>query len=431
MNSPTFCIDRRSDVIDFSQLQRDYATYLPAISRGYADAVIKPLRRNAPVSSVDLNFFDPETSLFYLPFALYSAGQADLTSKTPCNVSERDKTNTFVLGDSGGYQIIKGTLKVNGKIVKRPGDPERRVILDWLELHCDWAMTLDVPTDALKFASSGYTRFSDCLTDATSHLIYFHKHRKGNIKFLSCLHGRNKAECDLWYNGVRDLPFEGWAFAGAYKKNWYLVLHMLLRMRDEGSLEDKERLHFLGQSGLGSACILTSIQRALRKHINPNIIVSYDAASPFTQAIDCQVYNGYSLTPQRYSVSMERMPDAKAYIGSDIPFPWRSPIGERLTLGDLCVKKTGARAWDQVTDHMMMNHNLFMQMDAIIAANRVFELESGDAKKYCSERLLKIRDVIAKAFTEEDWDTFLERERRVLEISGKNEPEGLGARGDF
>ncbi len=72
-----------------------------------------------------------------------------------------------------------------------------------------------------------------------------------------------------------------------------------------------------------------------------------------------------------------------------------------------------------------------MHMAAIIAANRVFELESGDVKMYCSARLLEIRKVIAKAFTEEDWDTFLEKNRRVLQMSGKSEPKGLGARGDF
>ena len=418
-------------MIDFSKLQRDYAMYLPAISKGYADGVVKQLRRPVPIKPKDLDFFDTGTGLFYLPSALYSAGQAGLTSKSTSSVYQRDRAKTFLLGDSGGFQIIEGTLKIGGKVVKKPGDKERGTILRWLEKHCDWAMTLDVPPAALDFPTSGYSRFRDCLADTLYHLLHFQKHREGDVKLLNCLHGRNQDECDLWYNAVRDFPFEGWAFGSGYKENPHLVLHRLLSMRDEGTLKDKERLHFLGQGGLSIACVLTSIQRALRQHINPKVCVTFDTSSPFTQAINCQVYSGYVLSPKAFSISKERMPDSASYVGSDIPFPWRSPIGERLTLGDLCAKRNGARAWDSLTDHMMMNHNVFVQMDAIIAANRVFELEAGDAKKYCPTTLLEIRDIIAEAFKTQKWDTLLTQHRKLLQMKSSDFSDGLNVKGDF
>ena len=418
-------------MIDFSKLQRDYATYLPAISKGYGEAVFKPFKRSVPIEPKDLDFFDTDTSLFYLPSALYSAGQAGLPSKTASNVYQRDRAKTFLLGDSGGFQIIEGTLKIAGKVVKKPGDKERGIILGWLEKHCDWAMTLDVPPAALDFPTSGYSQFRDCLADTHDHVMYFEKHRKGRTKFLNCLHGRNEFECELWYNAFRQFEFEGWAFGSGYKENPYLVLHRLLSMRDDGYLKDKERFHFLGQGGLVIACVLTSIQRALRQHINPEVCVTFDTSSPFTQAAECQVFSGYVLKPKTFSISKERMPDSPSYVGSDIPFPWRSPIGEQLTLGDLCVKSSGATAWDGLTGHMMMNHNVFMQMDAIIAANRVYELEAGDAKKYCPTALLEIRDIIAEAFETQNWDTLLTKHRNLLQIKSNDFTDGLNVRGDF
>jgi hypothetical protein len=419
-------------MIDFPSLQRDYATYLPAISRGYAEGVIGELSRAAPVTASDLNFLQPATELFYLPSALYSAGQADLFSRQPCSVTARDKGTTSIMGDSGGFQIIEGTLKIHGRVIRKPDDEQRRIILDWLERHCDWAMTLDVPPVALDYPSSGYTRFRDCLADTMFHCMYFVKHRRGGVEFLNCLHGRNLAECDLWYDAVRQFPFEGWAFGSGYKKNPYLVLHRLLRMRDEGYLEGKERLHFLGQSGLEIACVLTAIQRALRAHVNPGVRVSFDSSSPFTQAAEYNsVYSGYLLTPRRFAIVQGPMPRSPGYVGGDVPFPWRSPIGDRLTMGDLLVQADGKRPWDTATDHMLMNHNLSIHMEAVIAANRVFELDAGDAKHYCPPRLLELRDIIPQAFRTEDWRTFLLRHRRVLEAGVGPFGEGMDVRGDF
>jgi len=419
-------------MIDLSQLQRDYAAYLPAISKGYAEAVVKPLRREAPVAETDLDFFNRDTTLFHLPAAVYSAGQAGIPTRRTCSVYERSRADTLVLGDSGGYQMIKGNLKIGGKTVRKPRDKERNLILGWLEEHCDWAMTLDVPIDALKFPNSGHKKFSACLARTECHLMHFQKERQGRVKFLNCLHGRTKAECELWYNAVRDYCFEGWAFGSGHKENPYLILHRLLCMRDDGGLDGKERFHFLGQSGLQIACILSAIQRALREHINADVIVTYDTSSPFTtQAEYAKVYTGYTLTPRRFSIMQENLPDSESYVGSDIPFPWKSPIGERLTMGDLCVKKGGARTWDSLTDHMVMNHNVFVQMDAIIAANRVFELETADAKNHCPASLLEIRELIAKAFTTERWDTLLTRHRQLLQLKSNDFTDGLGVNGDF
>ena len=47
---------------------------------------------------------------------------------------------------------------------------------------------------------------------------------------------------------------------------------------DDDLINDKDWVHFLGLGRLDWACFLTSIQRQIRKHHNPNIILSFDAA---------------------------------------------------------------------------------------------------------------------------------------------------------
>lgn len=68
---------------------------------------------------------------------------------------------------------------------------------------------------------------------------------------------------------------------------------------------------------------------------------------------------------------------------------------------------------------------------AIIAANRVFELETSDAKKYCPTTLLDIRNIIAEAFKTQKWDTLLTRNRKLLQMKSNDFTDGLNVKGDF
>ncbi len=432
-------------MIDLSQAQERYATYLPAVTRKYIEDVIRPLKRPISVTETDLNFLDPKTTLFYLPNVLYSAGQADLASEVENAVSKRNRRNTFVLGDSGGFQIISDKLNINGKSGPELNDTERKVILDWLERHCDWAMTIDVPTGALEEPLSGYTGFTETVGDTFEHLKYFWHGRSGTTKFLNCLHGRNIAECDIFYEAVRYYRFEGWAFASGYKDSIYLVLHRLLTMRDLGDLDGKKRLHFLGRGALERAVILTAIQRALQNTGFPDIKLTFDASTPFTSAARGDVYTGYRITPDRgFTIDQAKAPDAEAYIGSDIPFPWRSPLGDRIVMGDLCPNQpkvteiegseTGKRrtTWDFLSYMLLMNHNLFVQIEALVAANRVFELETADARNFVPPRLLEMRERISEAFVREDWQSFIDEHEGLLSKNAKELVDhSLGAYDDY
>ena len=138
---------------------RDQAIYVPSVGPGFAKHVYegkwaRPLPNG--LTPRDLNFLDPNTQLLRLSHVMSSAGQA-LNQNKPCIITQRNRAHTFMIGDSGGYQIASGLLKING-------NQDRLRILRWLEKHSDVAMTLDVPTGPLLKPGYSFTSFKDCLT---------------------------------------------------------------------------------------------------------------------------------------------------------------------------------------------------------------------------------------------------------------------------
>jgi hypothetical protein len=101
----------------------NYAVFLPAISTFYNNTISKQIATGTyvdknrmpatlPNDASSLNFLDPHKSTFFYPWSLYSAGHADLDlSKTggkEIMIRDRSRSDTWMLGDSGGFQIGKG-----------------------------------------------------------------------------------------------------------------------------------------------------------------------------------------------------------------------------------------------------------------------------------------------------------------------------------
>lgn len=339
-----------------------------------------------------MNFLDPERGAFHYKYGLYSAGHAQLdldkTMKQDAMIQERSRGDTIILGDSGGFQIGKGVLKFDWSDFKGPGaNKTRDQILNWLELTADWSMCLDVPTWAsndLHREKTGLTSFQDCLDATMWNNDYFVKNRLGHTKFLNVLQGNSPEEADIWYNTVKHLPFEGWAMGSQNMCNMPIILNRLITMRDEGMLEGKNWMHFLGTAPLDWACYLTSIQRVLRKHCNPNLTISFDCASPYIAVAYGLSYTDPSFRRDKWSIIMEKAPDNKVWAGSDIPFPWKSSIGDRLTMGDVCyyapgdlnkIGKEGKTSWDSFSYGLYMAHNTEIHIQAVQRANQLADME--------------------------------------------------------
>ena len=65
--------------------------------------------------------------------------------------------------------------------------------------------------------------------------------------------------------GNSELALEGYAFADLQKRNMRMALRRIPKLREDGLLEGKGWIHFLGTGKLDWACYLTSIQRNVKK----------------------------------------------------------------------------------------------------------------------------------------------------------------------
>jgi hypothetical protein len=425
--------------LNLTPLQKDYAVYLPAISSFYSTYVAKQrLEKFIPDERIPkgfdrgiegMNFLNPEQGYFTYKYGLYSAGHAQLdvvkAQTQESMIQQRDRGNTMILGDSGGYQIGKGVLKFDwldfeGKAATKT----RQSILEWLEATADWSMMLDVPTwacDHIHSPKTGLKTFEDCLEKTRYNNDYFLMNRLGATKWLNVLQGSDWDTAEKWYEGVKEFSdpkgkyagreAEGWAMGGANMCKMDITLKRLMTMREDGLLEGKNWMHFLGTAQLDWSCYLTLIQRQLRKHINPELTISFDCASPFIATAHGLVYTNAQHTNKRWSVIMDKAPDNKALSGNDIPFPFESEFGRRLTMEDIAYYDLGKRktdaelggvkfdhlnpehyhiaprlnklgkipnktSWDSFAYALMMGHNVECHIVAVQRAQQLMDIET-------------------------------------------------------
>ena len=370
--------------VNLTPLQKDYAVYLPAISSFYSTYIAKQrlekfIEDERIPTGFDrgiegMNFLNPEAGYFTYKYGLYSAGHAQLDLQKSITqesmIQQRDRANTMILGDSGGYQIGKGVLKFDWLNFEGPeANKTRQKILEWLELTADWSMMLDVPTwacDHIHSPKTGLKTFEDCLEKTRFNNDYFLENRLGQTKWLNVLQGSDWDTAERWYEGVKEFSdpkgkyagkeAEGWAMGGANMCKMDITLKRLMTMREDGLLEGKNWMHFLGTAQLDWSCYLTLIQRQLRKHINPELTISFDCASPFIATAHGLVYTNAVHTNKRWSVIMDKAPDNKALSGSDIPFPFESAIGRRLIMSDIAYYDLGQRKTDAELGEVKFNH---------------------------------------------------------------------------
>jgi len=355
-----------------------------------------------------LNFLDRDKGYYYYKYGLYSAGHAYLNlAKSDTEeqmIQQRDRSDTLIIGDSGGFQIATGVLKIDWTTFKTPaGDKMREDILRWLEHTADWSMTLDVPAFAAEgnlSAKTGLKKFEDTLDVSLYNLDYFVKNRKpGATKFLNVLSGSTLENGITWYDAVKqysdpkwmvengfgeDRTLEGWAFAGVNRTSMEAALTQILLLRQDNLLKDKDWIHFLGIGRLDWGCYLTSIMRQLNKHDNPRLKISYDAASPFVATAYGLAYNYNYFDSKRLTYSMGKAIDEKYFKGSQLAMPFQSPIMDRLKVGDVCVLgdtdpnkngKIGRTSWDTYTYLLYMMHNTYNHIQATQEINRLADIE--------------------------------------------------------
>lgn len=417
---------------------QDYAIYLPAVNDEFARRVTQQVPQNrqfpANLQLSDLAFWNKSNPLFYYPYVLHSVGQFTVGSVIDNGLTRGGRSDRVLIGDSGGFQIGKGTLKGYNDLFKGMSaddaveawvnaDDVRNWIVTWLETYCQYAMTLDMPLWAAT-DSGADSPFHSCtmeqLTTMTvANLRFIEMHRKGNVKWLNVVQGIDEQTTRDWYSAVKWFKYGGWALAGAAGVRGGLlnVLKTVLMMRDDDAFSaGQDWVHVLGTSTLDWAIVLTAIQKSLRQ-VNSAIKISFDSSSPFQLG---GRYEEACFLPEldehvsSWKVKKETSPHGHVYVGSNEAFPFQSPLGNLMTLGDLNVYKGiyEKRRYDPISLSMLVHHNVYVYLKAIQMANeRVF---STDPDRLVPRLYEQCIDVIAEAFDKPNWYSYLESESSLL-----------------
>ena len=443
------------EIDNLTSKQKDYAVFLPALSGFYATYVGKQrfpdangnlyvettrIPANFENGMEGLNWLNPTEAYFPYHWSLYSAGHAelDINKHSPKEdmVRNRDRSRSFILGDSGGFQIGKGVWEGDWKNPNCPkAQKKRELVLTWMDAYMDYGMCLDIPAWVARSPAgakaTGISTYDEAVEGTYINNDWFVNNRTGACKFLNVLQGENHADADDWYDRMKKYcdpkqypgkHFNGWAMGGQNMCDVHLVLKRLVAMRYDGLLVEgiHDWMHFLGTSKLEWACLLTDIQRAVRKYVNPAFTISFDCASPFLASANGQIYiqtetedRGkwtYRMVPsvdnKKYALDTRKFSDAVLQDGIFSNFT-DSPISNRIQINDVCVyhdgvrktaaelngeefdvtnlnhystppalnkiNKVGKTSWDSFAYAIQMGHNVWSHINSVQEANRQYD----------------------------------------------------------
>ena len=430
--------------------QNDYAYFLPATSGFYSTFIGKQRYSNyvdpsripgSFASGVEsLNYLEPDKGAFYYDHCLYSAGHANLDlnkfDESEDMFRNRNRATSWVLGDSGGFQIGKGVWPADWKDPNCPkAMKKRQQVLAWMDALMDYGMCLDIPAWVARSpagrAATGINSYIEAVQGTYINNDYFINNRNGNCKFLNVLQGENHTDADDWYDRMKkycdtkiygDRAFNGWSMGGQNMCDIHLVLKRLVALRFDGLLEKGQHdwMHFLGTSKLEWATLLTDIQRAVRKYHNDQFTISFDCASPFLATANGQIYtNTETVDRTKWVYRMQASADHTKYSQDTRLFKDEviqdgifkkfesSPIIDQVLMKEICIygagivnpnlpantepdpynplhwtvmpdvnklgKVSNRTSWDSFTYAIMMGHNVWMHVNAVQEANRRYD----------------------------------------------------------
>jgi len=441
----------------------NWALFLPAVSSFYIAGLGKqrkgeeyfekariPAGFNGDVEC--LNFLNSQQGLYTYKWGLYSAGHANLdTTKSDANESIiRERENgTFMLGDSGGFQILKCQWPADWKDPNCPrAMKKRKEVLTWMDTYMDYGMCLDIPSQSLTTyhikdpktgkSAHGIKTIEEAISATHINNEYFIKNRSGKCKFLNVLQGRNHTQSNDWYAEMKkycdpkvypDNHFNGWAFGGQNKIDVELMLIRMIDIIHDGLLEPNKHdlIHCLGVSILEYAVLFSDIQKAIRKYHNHKLQITFDCASPFFSAAKGLAYFNTSIEHnKKWAYSMEKTAEDKKYSMDTRKFSDAvlqdsihqkfsdSPVTDLMVMKDLCYRGVGfigqhgketKTSWDTLSYTLIQSHNVYQHIFAVQEANRKYE--TGVVPKMLMnesfERIL-FKEIIDEIFSFNDRD---------------------------
>jgi hypothetical protein len=453
-----------------------YAFFTPSVSQMFVLAHAKKWPRQ-PVDFDLLNFMDDvNKNHFTWPANLYSAGHAHLdpqkSDEREPMIQGRNRSNSVLIGDSGGFQAATGVLDFDWKNpLSEKSINQRLELMRWLEHTADYSMVLDWPAWAIDTGRLPATlmhfdpttdpltpstdEFQNCLKGTVWNNHFFINNRTpGKTKFLNVLQGRSDKEADEWYDAVTpfsntdihgERAFEGWALGGATGGDPSLTMRLLVRLRRDGYLSGPDRwIHVLGRSRLSTAAYLAALNESLSRNLNDGIQISYDASSAFLYAVNGNYVTDYAVSPKGLNLISAEFPMDARYIdgvltedenGNQVahgalPFLYngvssermadpnhkKSNVSAKLKMSDFILapiegKTKKAYRMDTASYYYIMAHNVEMQAHAVeYVCDKLF---APDAADHIPSIFLEFKDFVNRLFYTDGkaWDSLSDAEK--------------------
>lgn len=343
----------------------------------------------------EFNWYDGSQPRFRHCSALYSPGHAELNLDKARLVDkllfERDRNNTFLLVDSGGFQVGTGAWPLDQveKYVTK--------VLRWQEAISDLAVILEVPTWMQE--NGKYIEFDKSLELTNRNLKTYAEHCTGKVKFLNTLHGKTYDEGRRWFDATRWFNDQGyavgWCFSSIFSLNFYEAIKLLVYMIEQ---EHYPRyLHFLGQ-GTAQSAILANLMRRTVARAYPDqlvqsasgnvVTVTTDASSEFQsigrhmsiyeRTVETATAKNSASPFQIKTAKFEgadrnRFPPERTY--PDVEGPILGKHENGVVFGDILLPKSSAARssnnLDTVSLAILIAHNLWVKLDAIERMSRI------------------------------------------------------------
>jgi hypothetical protein len=378
--------------------------YLPSLQPNWVSSLKRSLyhyRDNVEYGSFaaldEFNWYDGSKPRFSHPYALYSPGHAELDPDKARVVDkllfERDRDRTFLLTDSGGFQVGTGAwpIEQTSKYVTK--------VLRWQEAIADLAVILEVPT--WMKVNGSFIEFEQAVDLTNRNLKAYAEQATGKVKFLNTLHGMTYDEGRRWFDATRWFNDEGhavgWCFSSIFSLNLYEALRMLAYMIEQEHYP--QYLHFLGQGTAQSAIVASmmrrTVPRAYPEHVKQArsgnaLNVTVDASSEFqTTGRYMSIYErvveavGGKTSVSPFSIKTakfegedrSRFPADRTY--PDVEGPILGKYSKGVVFGDILAplnsQTKSSNNLDDVSLAILIAHNLWVKLDAI---ERMSQLES-------------------------------------------------------
>ena len=425
---------------------KNYAIYLPAVNSFYPTAVQKPFPVGRPVpediTNEDLKFWTGKSNLWSHNHNLHSIGQYNVGSVPKNSLLERGKTDGVLLGDSAGFQLGKGKLKGTHGLTSGMSSDEAVAawqdaydvkiwIINWLETYCTHAMTIDIPLWSM-LASNKASYFHRCseheiLAMTLDNLKIIDSRPEGRTKWLNVIQATNLQDFRRWWDAVKWFKRGGWALAGnaGWRGGLHDLLYVVLTMRDENAFKiGLDWLHVLGVSTPTWAVLLTAVMHGIQR-TNPALQVSYDSASPFQEGGKWDKASkppAFDSNPDSWIIRSDTLEARRSYVnGNPVPFGYRSALGKLLFMQHLTVDgdQYSSRRIDSLTNLFLVNHNLWVYIDAFERANEIaFSDSRGSLPRDLAHALDAIEIIFAKP--KQQWQAELTSRKPVLDRVAKS-----------